>query len=239
LVGTRSPPRALFNGARGPGRAAVASGGLHRPASPEATKKALRILNSRPIEPKGRPSPLMGALLALVLERPGYGYELAQRLNQRLGPVWRLDPKSVYGLLDRLDDDGLVRREVRERSGDSRRQRRERVIYYASDGAQEWVRSWLARPVRRESTRSELLAKMAVARPGDEPLILAALDEYERDILRLLEEYGREERIQAPGFSGLMFASVDDDVCTLLRADREWAIRTRRRITEYINDQER
>jgi DNA-binding PadR family transcriptional regulator len=179
----------------------------------------------------------MGALLALVLERPGYGYELAQRLSERLGPVWRLDPKSVYGLLDRLDDDGLVRREVRERPGESRRQRRERVMYYPAEGAREWCRAWLTRPVRRESTRSELLAKMAIARPGDEPLILAALDEYERDIIRLLEEYGRDERPVAAGFRGLMFASVDDDVCTLLRADREWVTRTRRRITEYMDGQ--
>lgn len=177
----------------------------------------------------------MGTLLALVLERPGYGYELSQRLNSRLGLAWRLDPKSVYVLLDRLEDGGLVRRQKQERPGESRRQ--QRMMYYPAEGAEEWRRTWLARPVRRESTRSELLAKLAVARPGDEPLILAALDEYERDVLRLLEEYGEEERPAAPGFGGLMLDAVDDDICTLLRADREWVIRSRRRIVEYMDGQ--
>jgi DNA-binding PadR family transcriptional regulator len=176
-----------------------------------------------------------GAVLALLLERPGYGYDLTQRFTERLGPTWRLHPRSVYVLLDRLEKSGLVRGHKQSQPGESGRQ--PRVMYYPTERAEKWRRAWLARPVRRESIRSDLLAKMAVARPGDEPLILAALDEYERDILRLLEEYGEEERPVASGFSGLMRASVDDDICTLLKADREWVTRTRRRITEYMDAQ--
>lgn len=188
--------------------------------------------------PAGRPAPLMGPLLALVLERPGYGYELAQRLSARLGATWRLDPKSVYALLDRLEAEGLVRRERRDLPRASQRQRRERVMYHASARAKDWRREWMQRPVRRESTRSELLGKLAVALPGDEELILAALDEHERDLIRLLEEYGEEQRPAAVGFRGLMVAAVDDDICTLLRADREWVIRTRRRLREFMERQD-
>lgn len=174
----------------------------------------------------------MGPLLALVLERPGYGYGLAQRLSWRLGETWRLDPKSVYGLLDRLEAEGLVRREVPDRASASQRQ--QRVMYYPSESAEEWRREWMLRPVRRESTRSELLAKMAGARPGDEELVLAALDEHERDLIRLLEAYGEEQRPADTGLRGLMLAAVDDDICTLLQADREWVVRTRRRLLEFM-----
>jgi DNA-binding PadR family transcriptional regulator len=193
--------------------------------------------DSRRTQPWGRPSPLVGAVLSLVLERPSYGYELHQRLTGRLGPVWRLDAKSVYVVLNRLEGHGLVRRETRDLPGESPRQRHERVFYHPTAQAEEWRRTWLARPVRRESTRSELLAKMAVAQQQDAPLILAALDEYERDILRLLEEYSKQEGAVARGFAGLMLASIDDDVCAQLRADREWVTRARRRIAEYIDEQ--
>jgi DNA-binding PadR family transcriptional regulator len=203
---------------------------MHRP-------RDLAQPDLRRTEPRGRPSPLVGAVLSLVLERPGYGYELAQRLTERLGPVWRLDPKSVYVVLNGLEDDGLVRRETRDLPGEARRQRRERVFYYPTEQAEEWRRTWLARPVRRESIRSELLAKMAVAQPEDAPLILAALDEYERDILRLLEEYGQKEEPVARGFPGVMLASIEDDICAQLRADREWVTRARRRIAEYVDEQ--
>lgn len=190
-------------------------------------------MKSPETEPKGRPAPLVGAVLALVVERSGYGYELAQRLQERLGPSWRFGSPSVYPLLEHLERKGLVQRREREQPG----QGRERVMYDATPAGKRWRRAWLAGPVRRESTRSELLAKMVSAQPGDAPLILAALDEYERDIIQLLEEYGGEERPAVSGFSGLMLGLVDDDICTLLGADRDWVVRARRRIMEYLDQQ--
>lgn len=137
--------------------------------------------------------------------------------------------------LARLEKDGLVRREEPRGSPRSRRHN-VRVMYYPTDRAEPARREWLARPVRRESTRSDLFARMLVAREGDERLILAALDDYERDIIRLLERYTTHERSPGRGFASLLRATVDDDICTLLRADQEWVDRARRRIVTYMEE---
>src|SRR5690348_14204536 len=58
----------------------------------------------------GRRRELRGATLALVVERPGHGNELASRLNHRLGPTWKVEPRQVYAILKDLAKDGLVTR---------------------------------------------------------------------------------------------------------------------------------
>jgi DNA-binding PadR family transcriptional regulator len=49
---------------------------------------------------RGSSTSLRGGLLALVLERPGHGYELANRLADRLGDSWLIVRKDIYRLLE-------------------------------------------------------------------------------------------------------------------------------------------
>lgn len=55
------------------------------------------------------------ALLAILDEGPGHGYELMQRLEAKSDGAWRPSPGSVYPTLQLLDDEGLVT--VTERDG--------------------------------------------------------------------------------------------------------------------------
>ena len=48
------------------------------------------------------------AVLGLVIERPGYGYQLAQRLDERFSSSG-FAPSGVYSALDQLSRDELVR----------------------------------------------------------------------------------------------------------------------------------
>jgi DNA-binding transcriptional ArsR family regulator len=48
------------------------------------------------------------ALLALLAERPMYGYEMISELADRTGGNWRPSPGSVYPTLQGLEDEGLV-----------------------------------------------------------------------------------------------------------------------------------
>ncbi len=54
------------------------------------------------------------AVLAVLAEQPGHGYEVMQTLEQRTGGAWRPSPGSVYPTLQLLEDEGLVRVEVRD-----------------------------------------------------------------------------------------------------------------------------
>jgi DNA-binding PadR family transcriptional regulator len=54
------------------------------------------------------------ALLAVLAEDPGHGYELIQRVEDKSGGAWRPSPGSVYPTLQLLEDEGLVRATDRE-----------------------------------------------------------------------------------------------------------------------------
>lgn len=48
------------------------------------------------------------ALLAVLRDGPGHGYELIQRLEEKSDGAWRPSPGSVYPTLQMLDDEGFV-----------------------------------------------------------------------------------------------------------------------------------
>ena len=49
------------------------------------------------------------ALLAILAEEPGHGYDLIQRLEEKTEGAWRPSPGSVYPTLQLLEDEGLAR----------------------------------------------------------------------------------------------------------------------------------
>ncbi len=49
------------------------------------------------------------ALLRLLAEEPGNGYQLMQTIEERSAGQWRPSPGSVYPTLAQLEDEGLVR----------------------------------------------------------------------------------------------------------------------------------
>ena len=48
------------------------------------------------------------ALLALLAEEPGYGYELKKRYDAAVGLLWPLQQAQVYNNLRLLQQEGLV-----------------------------------------------------------------------------------------------------------------------------------
>lgn len=49
------------------------------------------------------------ALLSLLDDGPGHGYELMKRLEERSGGTYNASPGTVYPVLQQLEDEGLVR----------------------------------------------------------------------------------------------------------------------------------
>src|SRR3954471_15574555 len=54
------------------------------------------------------------AILAVLAEEPGHGYEVMQRLEERTEGAWRPSPGSVSPTLQLLEDEGLLRSAERE-----------------------------------------------------------------------------------------------------------------------------
>ena len=55
------------------------------------------------------------ALLSLLDDEPGHGYELMKRLEERSGGMYRASAGTIYPVLQQLEDEGLVR--IQEESG--------------------------------------------------------------------------------------------------------------------------
>jgi DNA-binding PadR family transcriptional regulator len=176
----------------------------------------------------GSSTSLRGVLLGLVLERPGHGYELANRLVDRLGGTWLIVRKDIYRLLEELEEKQLLA--VKEERKPHRRQAL--LVYHPTDLTADALTEWMTTLIPKEPTRVGIRAKVAVAREQDARSLLLALKEYERQCLKMLQLAHTATGV--PSWQGLLFDCSRDAVDTQLRCEVEWARRTRLRIDEYL-----
>ncbi len=64
--------------------------------------------------PRMRRGDIRTAVLAVLTEAPGHGYDVMQNLEDKSGGAWRPSPGSVYPTLQLLEDEGLVRSTERD-----------------------------------------------------------------------------------------------------------------------------
>jgi len=166
--------------------------------------------------------PLKHAILALVTERRGYGYELAQRFEERVGPAWRLNASAVYPALDQLERDGLVTGAARR--GGTRRS--PRVVYASTPAGEAALAAWRdgveAPP---EPVRADLHLRIAFAGPHGGGVLAAQLAAHERACAALLARYPRAHAGPPAATFGAVL--VDEAVVVRLRAELAWAASAR------------
>lgn len=134
-------------------------------------------------------------VLGLLVERPGYGYDLQQRIDARLGFLG-LSESAVYKILERLEHDGWIEETGRKAIGATRRGA-PRVMYRATALGRERFAAWMATPCQRAVLRDELQAKLNVADPRDLPELLAAAEAQGRECLGELAALQRPALAQA------------------------------------------
>jgi len=179
---------------------------------------------------RGRLRELRGATLALIVERPGHGYELTNRLNRRLGPTWQVEPKQVYAILDDFARDGLVQA-VEQPNPDRPRQRR--VVYHSTALASETLHRWMRTELEIAPLRPDVIARIASAEPDDARELLRALDEYEEALLRLLEANDVPDPV-VHSWRGLLLAIARSHTDSYLQGEFQWLVVARRRIREFV-----
>jgi DNA-binding PadR family transcriptional regulator len=178
---------------------------------------------------RGPSTPLRGALLGLLLERPGHGGDLANRLAARLGETWRVDTNDVYRLLEQLENTGLATSRDEPKRGNHRRTH---LVYHPTEATSEALTLWMETLLPREPVRLGLQAKLSVARPQDAPRLLVALRAYEGECLMLAQLVSPTDG-QARSWAALCMDCTRDTVYGQLKAEVDWAARTRRRIKEF------
>jgi DNA-binding PadR family transcriptional regulator len=127
------------------------------------------------------PSLIDGVILALVIEKPSYGYELHQRFVRRFGELLSMSAAKVYDALGRLEEDEYV-----EVVGQSGPVRRPRTNFRATAKGEEVHLAWLAERLR-EDQHFAVLSRLAATGLRRTDAKLKVID-------RFVEEASQEAR---------------------------------------------
>jgi DNA-binding PadR family transcriptional regulator len=116
------------------------------------------------------------ALLGLLLDRPAYPYQLADRMQQRLGPSWKVaDYGTFYKAVKRLERDGLIERVNKDPAVQEDRH----VFAITERGIEEFERWFASASDGVSMPRRPLLAKITLAGPHRLAQAMERIDEYE------------------------------------------------------------
>lgn len=168
------------------------------------------------------------AMLGLVIERPGYGRDLAQRFRERLGS-WELEPSAITAALDELEREGSIRTTgatAHAPHGTAR------AVYEATDQGVSRFDLWIGAPPSEPDFRDELHLRIATAQPGNLDRLIEITYEQERACLERLQAYvGRSSfgEVLARGGSWDAVAAliVRDAEVMHLEATMDWLARAR------------
>jgi len=178
------------------------------------------------------------AVLGLVIERPGYGYQLAQRLDERFGSSG-FAPSGVYSALDQLSRDEFVRSAGEMGAGPARRAA-PRTIYEATDEGVDHFESWMLDPSPMPPLRDELHMKIALCRPRNVPRLIDMIGGQELVCLGRLRDLKVVVVHEVPGaprdWSRLMGVLAAEAEIAFWNARIEW-LQSARELLEQLRDE--
>jgi DNA-binding PadR family transcriptional regulator len=128
-------------------------------------------------------------MLGFIKQAPIHGYDLYKKLTEfdTIAHVWSIKQSQLYALLDRLEEDQLIRSEII--LGDSRPNRKE---YHLTPAGEQRFAEWLEKPVSHSrDIRIEFLAKFYFALRAGSSIALALLEAQEEVCLGWLHQSQR------------------------------------------------
>jgi DNA-binding PadR family transcriptional regulator len=186
------------------------------------------------------------AVLALVIERPSYGYELGQRFERRFGTVLEPQISQIYAALNSLesalfiepllpDDAPSVELETPPRRAAPRQPK---VHYRATAKGARAFRSWLGEQLREDPGHSELLRRLAAAAGaglGRTRAMEELIDRYEHATLEEASRLPLRNRDRGPAATRdeLIDRLVLGARRALLDAQHEWVAHARAEIRAF------
>jgi DNA-binding PadR family transcriptional regulator len=177
------------------------------------------------------------AILGLVIERPGYGYQLAQRLEERFGSS-AFAPSGVYSALDQLSRDEFVRPAGEMGAGRARRAA-PRTIYEATEEGVEHFEAWMLGSSPTPPLRDELHMKIALCRPRNLPRLIDLVYGQELACMGRLRDLKQLSDVEAEGdsqeWSRLMRILSRDAEVAMWKARIEW-LQSARELLERLHE---
>jgi DNA-binding PadR family transcriptional regulator len=165
------------------------------------------------------------AVLALVIERSSYGYQLVQRVQDRCGP-WAWSAPTVYSGLDTLAREDLVC-VVGAKPGSTARAA-PRAVYEATPQGQQYLDDWMLGCPPLGPVRQELELKILLARPQDYSALIDMAWAQERACAERIKEIGA---CAAGGWKEILVRDVE---IKFWRTRMEWLQDTRETIKTVL-----
>jgi DNA-binding PadR family transcriptional regulator len=178
------------------------------------------------------------ALLGLLLDRPAYPYQLADRLAQRLGPAWNVNSGQLYQTVKALEKDELIKRVDGVSADHSERH----VFEITEEGVLEFENFFDQGSEAVRLSRRPLLVKLTFAGPQQLQQALAKIDAYEQECVKQLAEIAHI-RDELPGDGPLVRAdhlllrlNLSADIFQL-EGELRWATHARE-LLSWLTDNE-
>jgi DNA-binding PadR family transcriptional regulator len=100
---------------------------------------------------------LSHAILAVLVNQPCSGYDLAKQFDGSVGFFWHATHQQIYRELTKLEEQGLIDLEVMRQDG-----KPDRKCYSINPSGQAILKAWIVQPAKLEPTKEELLVKLFV-----------------------------------------------------------------------------
>lgn len=176
-------------------------------------------------------SPLAWALLGLVIERPSYGYELAQRFRQAYGETLALTyRKDVYRLLATLHEHELIEETAPSAPEKPAPSRLPKPHYRATEHGVRAYEEWLLIQMEEDRQRQRLFTRqLAMLEPQ---AALEVIDRWEEECLTEADETSPAQSAREVMADRL----ADQDEQLALQARLSWIRYARHELTALRKD---
>lgn len=170
---------------------------------------------------------LKHALLALLDEKPGHGYELKSRFGDALGPLWPLREAQIYNNLRILERDGLVALDEQ----DGQKSGADRKPFCVTAAGRAALAVWLESPVRESrKLKDDFYLKLSIlAATGSDDRLWNLLWQQREVVLQRLREL-EPALAQAEAGAEALNAALLEGAILHMEADLAWLDRCEERL---------
>jgi DNA-binding PadR family transcriptional regulator len=129
---------------------------------------------------------LSHAILALLIDNPCSGYDLAKDFDKSVNFFWKATHQQIYRELSKLEDQALIEVDVIEQEG-----RPDKKLYHITDAGKSSLVEWLLEPCDVMPIKEDLLVKLWAAQ------LIPVSDSIEQSasVAKIIEEFKRHQQL--------------------------------------------
>jgi DNA-binding PadR family transcriptional regulator len=129
---------------------------------------------------------LSHAILALLIDNPYSGYDLAKDFDQSVNFFWKATHQQIYRELGKLEEQELVEVKTIEQAG-----RPDKKLYSITEKGQTFLIKWLLEPCDVMPIKEDLLVKLWAA----QLIAVATSIEQSASIAKIIKEFQRHQEL--------------------------------------------